>query len=464
MTLLTTARAGFAGTATLAAFALAVAPAHAATTPDDAASAFVAGQLAAKGNYLNAEFGGESYPDYGLTIDALLGVAGTGTGTAQISKTADWLVANGTSYYGAGSEAYAGSLAKQVVMLQATGRPSGALLTKLKSMQTAAGRFSDKSEYGDYSNTIGQSWALIALKRSGEAVPTKAIDFLVAQQCADGGFRLELGAAKCTSDSDVTSFAVQALAANGRTTAVSKAPCSGVRPWAAGAPPPPPPPTTAVSKAAGYLATQQVASGGVRGGTSTESPNSNSAGLAAVAFTLAGRTDNAAKATAFVKTLQFGCSAPAALHGAIAYDKPAFDAKIAAGSRAVVTDQETRATPQAMLALTLTPYVRTIAGGSAGVAALDCGTNPTSSPTATASPSSTSSPSISTSTTTSSTTTTSAGTATTSSATSIVTGPPVVTDGPTSSDVGADLGVLAGVGAFFASIGAGAVAHGRRRR
>ena len=444
MTLLTTARAGFAGTATLAAFALAVAPAHAATTPDDAASAFVAGQLAAKGNYLNAEFGGESYPDYGLTIDALLGVAGTGTGTAQISKTADWLVANGTSYYGAGSEAYAGSLAKQVVMLQATGRPSGALLTKLKSMQTAAGRFSDKSEYGDYSNTIGQSWALIALKRSGEAVPTKAIDFLVAQQCADGGFRLELGAAKCTSDSDVTSFAVQALAANGR--------------------------TTAVSKAAGYLATQQVASGGVRGGTSTESPNSNSAGLAAVAFTLAGRTDNAAKATAFVKTLQFGCSAPAALHGAIAYDKPAFDAKIAAGSRAVVTDQETRATPQAMLALTLTPYVRTIAGGSAGVAALDCGTNPTSSPTATAtaSPSSTSSPSISTSTTTSSTTssttTTSAGTATTSSATSIVTGPPVVTDGPTSSDGGADLGVLAGVGAFFASIGAGAVAHGRRRR
>lgn len=442
MTLLTTARAGFAGTATLAAFALAVAPAHAATTPDDAASAFVAGQLAAKGNYLNAEFGGESYPDYGLTIDALLGVAGTGTGTAQISKTADWLVANGTSYYGAGSEAYAGSLAKQVVMLQATGRPSGALLTKLKSMQTAAGRFSDKSEYGDYSNTIGQSWALIALKRSGEAVPTKAIDFLVAQQCADGGFRLELGAAKCTSDSDVTSFAVQALAANGR--------------------------TTAVSKAAGYLATQQVASGGVRGGTSTESPNSNSAGLAAVAFTLAGRTDNAAKATAFVKTLQFGCSAPAALHGAIAYDKPAFDAKIAAGSRAVVTDQETRATPQAMLALTLTPYVRTIAGGSAGVAALDCGTNPTSSPTATASPSSTSSPSSSTSTTTSSTTssttTTSAGTATTSSATSIVTGPPVVTDGPTSSDGGADLGVLAGVGAFFASIGAGAVAHGRRRR
>ncbi|GAB3754896.1 hypothetical protein GCM10027599_17960 [Yimella radicis] len=442
MTLLTTARAGFAGTATLAAFAFAVAPAHAATTPDDAASAFMAGQLAAKGNYLNAEFGGESYPDYGLTIDALLGVAGTGTGTAQISKTADWLVANGTSYYGAGSEAYAGSLAKQVVMLQATGRPSGALLTKLKSMQTAAGRFSDKSEYGDYSNTIGQSWALIALKRSGEAVPTKAIDLLVAQQCADGGFRLELGAAKCTSDSDVTSFAVQALAANGR--------------------------TTAVSKAAGYLATQQVASGGVRGGTSTESPNSNSAGLAAVAFTLAGRTDNAAKATAFVKTLQFGCSAPAALRGAIAYDKPAFDAKIAAGSRAVVTDQETRATPQAMLALTLTPYVRTIAGGSAGVTALDCGTNPTSSPTATASPSSTSSPSSSTSTTTSSTTssttTTSAGTATTSSSTSIVTGPPVVTDGPTSTDGGADLGVLAGVGAFFASICAGAMAHGRRRR
>lgn len=414
MTLNTTSRAGIAGAAALLTLVGTSSGADAATAPGDAASAYVAGQLAADGNHLSVTFDGETYADNGLTIDAVLGLSAAGVAGSQVSKSAAWLAANSAFYTGSSVEGYAGATAKQIVMLQATGGSTSALLTQLKGFEQPSGRFSDKSEWGDYSNTIGQSWALIALKRSGGAVSTKAIDFLAAQQCSDGGFRLELGASTCVSDPDATSMAIQALAANGR--------------------------SAVVTKAGDYLAGQQVASGGVRGGASTTSPNTNSAGLAAVAFSLAGKPANATRAAAFVQSLQFGCSAPAALRGAIAYDKSSFDAQVAAGASAKPSDKENRATPQAMLAFSLKPYLTITAGGSAGVPAIDCATTPTSTPTPTSTTSTTANPST----------------------TSTVSGPPVVTDGPTGS--GENLSLLVGAGAVFASMGAGAVALGRRLR
>lgn len=423
-----TARAGLAGTAALTAIALCSAPAQAATNPQDAAAAYLAAALAADGNHLSASYGGESYPDNGLTVDAVLGLAAAAVGGNQIKASTDWLVANAATYTGTSAEGYVGGTAKQAVLLQATGRSASAVLTQLKGFEQPDGRFSDASEWGDYSSTITQSWALIALKRAGAGATTKAIDFLAAQQCSDGGFRLKLADKTCVSDPDATSFAVQALAANGR--------------------------TGAVAKAGDYLAGVQTASGGVRGGASTASPNSNSTGLAAVAFTLAGKSANAARATAFVKSLQFGCSAPVGLRGAIAYDKPSFDAQIAKGAKATASDQENRATPQAMLALTLTPYLKvSSAGAAARVPAIDCAA-PTSARTPSASPTSAPTPSASTS---------SAPVTSVPATSSPVTGPAVVTDGPVAADSGADLSVLAGAGALIATIGAGAVALGRRR-
>lgn len=427
MTLNSTARAGLAGTAALAALALGgTSTAQAATTPEVGAASYLVSQLAAGGHHLSTTFDGTPYADYGLTNDAILALATTGAGQTEMGRAADYMVANGSAYYGAGAERYSGSLAKQIVMLKATGRSTGALVTDLRGLEAANGRFSDKSEYGDYSNNLSQSWALIALKRSGVNPSANAIAFLKSQQCTDGGFKLNPGDTGCASDPDATSFAVQALAAVGD--------------------------SAAATRGADYLAGKQQASGGVGGGSTTSAVNSNSTGLAAVAFSVTGKSANAARATAFVKSLQFGCDAPAPLRGAIAYDRATYTTKLAAGAPG---DQENRSTVQAAFGLTLQPYVSVTAHGAA-TAAVDCSTT-TSSSTSSTSASTTSSTSSSSASTTSPTTSVAA------SSTSTVTGPAVVTDGPTG-DGGADLGVLAGAVALIATVGAGAGAYGRRRK
>lgn len=423
MTLTTSARAGFAGTAALVALALgSTGTAQAATAPDVAAASYLAQQLAANGNRLTTTFSGETYDDYGSTIDAVLALAAAGTAQTQLARSTAYMTANGANYYGSGGESYAGATAKQAVMVQATGGNSSALITALQKLLTASGRYSDKTQWDDYSGAISQSWAIIALKRAGVAVPDKAVSFLLSQQCTDGGFRVKVDTTPCVSDPDATSFAAQALSASGN--------------------------TAALSKAANYLATKQVSSGGVVGGSGATGANSNSTGLAAVAFSLAGKTANASRATAYVKSLQFGCTAPAALRGAIAYDKTSFDQQVSAGATPAQVQQNNRSTVQGILALTKQPYLTISAHGSAATTPVDCSTT-TQSPTS--SPSSSSASSASSSSTSS------------ASSTSTVTGPPVITDGGTGGQ-GADLGLLAGVGAVIASIGAGAAAYGRRRR
>lgn len=424
MTLNITARAGLAGTAALAAFALAgTTTAQAAPTPQVGAASYLASQLAAGGHHFSTSFDGTDYADYGLTNDAILALASTGAGQTEMNNAANYMVANGAEYYSYGTDRYAGALAKQIVMLQATGRSSASLVTELRGLETPSGRFSDRSDYGDYSNTISQAWAMVAVKRSGVNPSTNAVAYLKAQQCTDGGFRLSAGTG-CVSDPDVTSFAVQALVAVGD--------------------------NAAAARGTDYLATRQEADGGVGGGPTTEGTNANSSGLAAVAFSITGKTANATRAADFVKSLQFGCDAPAALRGAVAYNRAAYTTKLAAGTP---SDQENRSTAQAALAFTLKPYLTITAGGTAG-ASFDCGT---------ATSTTTSTSTTSTSATSSTSTTSTPATTTSTSATSTVTGPPVVTDGPTA-DGGADLGVLAGAGAVLVTIGAGVAAYGRRRK
>ena len=79
MTLNPTARAGLAGTAALAALALAgTSTAQAATTPEVGAASYLVSQLAAGGHHLSTTFDGTPYADYGLTNDAILALATTG--------------------------------------------------------------------------------------------------------------------------------------------------------------------------------------------------------------------------------------------------------------------------------------------------------------------------------------------------------------------------------------------------
>lgn len=372
-TLLT--RAGLTGVLALACAGVtglaAAAPAHAAAPDGSTAGHFLASQLRSGGDHFSVS----GYADYGLTIDGVLGLNTLRTGQTEAARAAAYVTKNAKAYNSYGTDLYAGATAKLLLLAEAQGQPTASYLKQLKSLEQTSGQFKDKSSYGDYSNALSQSLAVIGLVRAGQSDATAA-GFLAKQQCADGGFRMSFTGA-CTGDTDATSFAVQALTAAGGHQA-------------------------AVTKAVDFIAGKQKSNGGVVEPAAQAAPNANSTGLAAVAFALAGKTAQAAKAKSFVQSLQFGCSAPSALQGGIAYDQATFKALTAKGSKATVADKEHRSTVQAVLALTQQPYLKITAGGAATAPALTCSTT---SPTGTASPTST------------------------ATATSTVTGPPIITDG-----------------------------------
>lgn len=403
-------RAGLTGVLALSCAGLtglaAAGPAHAATPDSGTAAHFLATQLAAGGDHFSVSAGGTSYADYGLTIDGVFSLDSAHSGQAEATRAASYITKNAASYNSYGQDLYAGATAKLLVFAEAQGLPTAGYLKQLKSLEQSSGQFKDKSAYGDYSNTIGQSLAVIGLIRAGQP-DAQAVDFLAQQQCSDGGFRMTF-TGSCTGDTDATSLAVQALVAAGGHGA-------------------------AVDKAVDYIAGQQQADGGVLEPAAEAGANANSTGLAAVAFALTGRNAEASKAKNFVAGLQFGCAAPAALRGGFAFDKKSFDAATAQGSTAKVSDQERRATTQAVLAFTQQPYLTITAGGAATAPALSCATT---SPTSTTSPSST------------------------TSATSTTTGPAIITDGPQSG--GGNTGVLFGGAALLG--GALLTGAGLRRR
>lgn len=337
-------------TASIGVVGLALAPAASAAAPDESV-AYLATQLETGGNRLTVESGGQSYDDLGLTIDAILGMSASGTG-GEISQTAtDYVIANAGAYYGFGDEVYAAATAKLLTFVSARGldpRDVGGvdLVEQLQSLEDENGQFVDRSEWGDYSNTLGQSFGVIGLKRAGTNPSPASIDTLLAQQCQDGGFSLDF-AAGCVSDPDATSVAVQALETVGGH-------------------------DTATASAADYLQSRQASDGGVGGGATTEGPNANSTGLAAVAFRLTGRQDARTAALGYLQSLTFGCDTPA-LAGGIAYNRADFDTASARGADAAPDGTITRSTAQALLGLTDQSYASvTATNQSAATPALDC--------------------------------------------------------------------------------------------
>lgn len=375
------------------------APAHAAAPDGTTAAHFLTTQLAANGDHFSVS----GYADYGLTIDGVFGLDSLRSGQNEAARAASYVSKHAGSYNTYKTDLYAGATAKLLVFAEAQGLPTTGYVTQLKSLEQSSGQFKDRSSFGDYSNALSQSLAVIGLVRAGQPDPA-ATAFLAELQCADGGFRMSF-TGTCTADTDATSFAVQALSAAGGHQA-------------------------AITKAVNFIAGKQQSDGGVVAPSAEATPNANSTGLAAVAFTLAGRTAEAAKAKNFVQSLQFGCSAPAALQGAIAYDEATFKSLTAKGSKATVSDKEHRSTAQALLAFTGQPYLRITAGGAATAPALACAPSSTPSGSSTA------------------------------TATSTTTGPPIITDG---SQGGGDNTTLLFAGAALLG-GAALAGTGLRRR
>ncbi|MGW1173943.1 peptidase [Kitasatospora sp. NPDC002543] len=313
--------------------------AHADTTsswtvrPDAAAGGWLARQLV-DGDHFESVFNGTAYPDQGLTIDAVLAFAASHSSDEAAARATAWLARPEIigGYLGDGTtEAYAGATAKLLLATEVrSANPASFggvdLPARLRSLQTTEGRFSDRSQWGDYSNAFGQSLALIALHRTPGGAPAAAVDFLANSQCADGGYPVSFGQATCTADPDATALAVQALAATGR--------------------------TAKANAGLGWLTAHQNADGGFAAAGATAS-NANTTGLVTQALVAGGRFGAGLKGWSRLVKFQQGCSADPAVRGAVAYDETGFNA----GNGA-------RATAQAVLGLAGTPLATLSAAGA----------------------------------------------------------------------------------------------------
>lgn len=336
------------------------------------AAGFMVRTLAARGDHYN--YPGGTFFDGGNTVDAVLGLDGAGVGNTEADAAFAYLQANVGGYIGTDySSLYAGPTGKVLVGVVAHGgdpRDVGPkhvdLLAQLQSSLGAVepGRYSDLPATGcgydvcDYSNTIGQALDIIGVGRATGSAPQEAVDYLLAQQCTDGGFRGDLAAAggACTSDIDATAFAVQAVI--------------GLR----GADDP------SATRALTFLAGKQAVNGGFLNGDGQY--NANTAGVAAQAFAAGGRSAELALAQGFLASLQLDCSFASALRGGIAFTAADHSTLATKPADTAALDRALRATPQATLGLAGGDLLSvTSDGASTAVPVQSCPTATTSSST-----------------------------------------------------------------------------------
>lgn len=326
-------------------------PAAAATSPTTSPARHGAHWLAtqqAKGLVTTySSFG--TLPDYGLTADlgvALKTIGGSHRALAKVEKAFAGHVASYTTGVDYGSsDVYAGATAKALFFAQTTGakaRDFGGLnlVTQLNrrvsTVKGIAGRIQDKSAYGDYANTIGQSYAAVGLARARSHKAASTMRFLLKQQCRAGFFRLDFASPTATKQTcDAGSKALSAPDTD--VTALTVINLETIRK-------PGPRVRAAINRASRWLARHQARNGSFTGGPTTATSNANSTGLAARALALSGRCAPARDAARWVVKLQRD-------NGAIGYDKAAFNAAKKSGITKVTRDQWRRATTQAAPAL-----------------------------------------------------------------------------------------------------------------
>ena len=320
------------------------------TPSGNASAAWLVSQLTG-GLVHNDQF---AFDDYGLTADVGLALAELGGQPTALQSLTSAMATHVHDYTepGFGTDISAGGTAKVLRLAQVTGSDPHAfggvdLITRLETLTGGNGRIADDTTAPadpDFANVIGQSFAVQGLTVAGSPEAAAAAGFLVAQQCSAGWFRLNFSPAAApdqscngaspaaTPDTDVTALAVLALQSRRTDPTVSQA----------------------IAKAVAWLKTVQLADGSFGGGTSTDTPNTNSTGLAAAALGSQCEVTAAGRATTWVRSLQVpaGQTGPlAASVGAVAYDPAAKADGVANGITVPKADQWRRATSQAALGL-----------------------------------------------------------------------------------------------------------------
>ena len=189
------------------------------------AAAYLFSQLKT-GDHVEGKYG----PDLGQTSDVALGLAATTGQDSALAKVLTYLGSNASGYVhgdpASGEKAganYAGSTGKLALVAQISGKNPASfggldLIGELRELMDSEGRFRDDSKFGDFSNPLGQAFAILALQRAEPGgAPQSAIDYLVTAQCADGGFAdaYPKAGTKCSASPDATGLALQALVAAG---------------------------------------------------------------------------------------------------------------------------------------------------------------------------------------------------------------------------------------------------------
>jgi hypothetical protein len=327
------------------------------STPSTIAATWLAGELT------NGLMVGKFGPDFGLTIDTGLALSTVPRQGETVSAINAALEPRIGEYVGDGTkESYAGALAKaaafaRIAKKNPTSYGNRNLITELEKLTEDAsaaptsGRIADKSEFGDFANSVGQSYAVRALSLANSSEAAAARDFLLKQQCPSGYFRLNFdkpaapnqscteGAAGSEADPDVTSLAVINLIESRDNSQAVK---------------------DALAKAGTWLANRQRGSGAIRGGPGTAQINANSTALGGYALGLLKNRPAALKAAVWVRKLQpvdkYKCrTALTKDTGAVGYRKEKVTAAKTGGIPADARDEWRRATAQAVLGLQYAP-------------------------------------------------------------------------------------------------------------
>lgn len=305
-----------------------------------------------------------SFNDYGLSLDVFFALNDLDTRASDQATVISAFEANPSAYIGSGSAGAAGKLATAVEASGADAKAFGGqdLIATAEARVVAsgdeAGRAVD-SGFGDYSNSIGQSWVVRALATSptSSATLASATDYLLKQQCPTGAFRTNMFAVALADDPetewddsvaptdrqcgdattadddqitiDATAFGVQALLS---------AKAAGVANL-----------QDDIDAAVSWLLAQQAANGSF---VNDDNANTNTTGLAAATLKSVGKVGAADRAATWIITHQVtaananGTSLVNEL-GAIAFDQDALAAGKAAGIPVNQRDQWIRATAQA---------------------------------------------------------------------------------------------------------------------